>query len=1129
MINCCQINVNGLSAHSKTALDYYIHQRNLALVALQETGQAPPRDVFSNLETFGVSHDRGVTISLRKSFQPHQIRKLETPGIAAVFVVANLNNKPIMVASAYRTPGSQLEPLLDTVKHAWDFCNSSNIRSLVVFGDFNSRAEAFGDRITNSRGKQLINFCNTHHAQIISPNAETFVCPSGGSIIDVVLTFGDPVVDNYPSVDKENAHTLFTGAPIRGHFPVLTHLSIADNSTRKRKVFDYSHADWESWQTSVEANIPFIGPEDRPGDLFKNFLAAMDQASELHIPTKTICKHSKPFWTEELTILAGAIKTALNKFKYRRNPSNQLRLEEAKQQFKETLLKEKNSWIHSQLCGLNVVQSNEFWARYRKLFLQEEETFIGCLEDSDGNLRHEECEKEEILFDTFFGGRHLRGLQFDDQHLVRIKQNVAAFSADLEEVDEELDPEENPVEQEEVITAIKSLKSSSSPDCDGIHPRMMKNLGGNALEFLTKLYQRCWDTSLWPWDKAHVTFMKKEGKPSYLKAGAFRPISLSSYVGKVFEKIIDKRIKTFCLDSGLMDDEQEGFLPARSTTRYLYKMLSTLQETRRRKATAFLLLIDFEKAFDSVSHPCLLFKLYKIGVKGKLFLLLKDFLSNRHVRLKVNGRLGKLRLCGETGVPQGAVLSPLFFIIFVSDLLCTKNLPSDVRQNTECFKFADDGSVLVTGEPSQCVQTMGKVLDYINDWCSKWRLVVNCDRNKTEILVIHPRSANDPPDPPQLFLGSSVIQYAEKSKVLGIYLDTRLDFRPHAAYMLKKCWYAWSRLSTATTRMEGINGPSLSLLFRTIVLTKLLYGAPVWLKEQLHFFDDFLAKVRLKITGGQFHCQKTLSELISSVAPLSVTAEVIAVKFALKALTSEDTMTAKILQIESEPRHHLYWQIMATKRYIRWKMEVSDHEEQNPSRSNPGRRKSFLRECYLLDVNPEVLFYTKESMEAYTYKLWDDHTKNSIALMANQDPFTLTPIHTVENLQSLTDSGAVMSCPILNRNHSRKTTTLVADFLHGHCLRFQDFLYAQQRIDRSIHCPECLECFAPDSAFHKLFECQFDGSLKDLRQRLQPIAIYEHNFHIAILFNRDRELKELFCKLVLKVVQLSEFGDDMLI
>ena len=155
------------------------------------------------------------------------------------------------------------------------------------------------------------------------------------------------------------------------------------------------------------------------------------------------------------------------------------------------------------------------------------------------------------------------------------------------------------------------------------------------------------------------------------------------------------------------DDAQEGLLPGRNTSRYLYKMLSSLHEIKRCKMTAFILLIDFEKAFDSAPIPNLIIKLHNNGVGGKFLELIHSFLTNRYVQLKVNGFISPRRKCRLIGLPQVAVLSPLVFIIYIADLLGSKNLPPHISEFTECYKYADDGSVSVSSLP-KCFQTCRK-------------------------------------------------------------------------------------------------------------------------------------------------------------------------------------------------------------------------------------------------------------------------------------------------------------------------------------------------------------------------------------------------------------------------------------
>ncbi|KAL5262235.1 hypothetical protein ACHWQZ_G007826 [Mnemiopsis leidyi] len=619
---------------------------------------------------------------------------------------------------------------------------------------------------------------------------------------------------------------------------------------------------------------------------------------------------------------------------------------------------------------------------------------------------------------------------------------------------------------------------------------MLKHLPNHALKLLCHIYNIVLNSGNWEWKESFITFIKKSDKPSYMCPGAYRPLAISPYLGKILERILDKRLRLFCGLENIIDESQEGFLPDKNTTRYLYKMLSCLHEIKRRKMTALLLLIDFEKAFDSVSVPCLIAKLYHLGIKGKMLRLLNSFLSDRYVYLRVNTFTGRKRRCLLIGVPQGSVLSPLLFIIFISDLLRTCNLPTTVTGCTQCFKFADDGSVTVVGDSFPEVQEKMQILcEYIADWCKKWRLIVNCSRNKTEIIIVSPKHGyKDAEDLPKIKMGNTVLEYVEKSKVLGIIIDETLSFAHHARSVLKSCWHAWYKVSDKTSRKRGLNTSSLSILFKTVVLSKLLYASPVWLSNNIDVFKDFMSKALLRITGAQFHPTKYLKEILVGIPPLKLVHEQIVIKFILKCLFQGDNVAGRIFQVECTPQHPFNSHIRLTKEFIYF--------------TNNELNSRFSRTS-LIEFDRELFVYHKDKILEYTCKKWDDLLKENISSVCKDDPYNLNQLHSDEHLQGYINTWNSLKNPLFKRHESRIDNTNLADFLHGHSLRFQDFTYSFLKVNKNRHAPLCLECTAnPDSPHHQLFECP--NLQSEYRDRLTAsVGNLETNFHLPIIFHTD--------------------------
>ena len=201
----------------------------------------------------------------------------------------------------------------------------------------------------------------------------------------------------------------------------------------------------------------------------------------------------------------------------------------------------------------------------------------------------------------------------------------------------------------------------------------MKNL-------LLFLFNTCWITSTWPWNKSRITLIKKPGKKSYEQCSSYKPLSISSHVGKLFERMISARLKLYFESHNIFDEEQEGFRTHRSATCSLYRMHLVLEERKRSKKPTALLDIDLEKAFDSIWVQSLLYKLESANLHHWLLCIIPFFLSNPMIFIDINDHYTKL-FDINVGLPQGSLLS-LFFLFFTSVTFYPKSRKSSNLQMT---------------------------------------------------------------------------------------------------------------------------------------------------------------------------------------------------------------------------------------------------------------------------------------------------------------------------------------------------------------------------------------------------------------------------------------------------------------
>ena len=480
----------------------------------------------------------------------------------------------------------------------------------------------------------------------------------------------------------------------------------------------------------------------------------------------------------------------------------------------------------------------------------------------------------------------------------------------------------------------------------------------------------------------------------------------------------------------------------------MHRLTAGIKGDVTKRLTVLCLFLDFEKAFDSVWKKGLVVKLWNVGVHGCFLGLIDSFLFNKQVQLLINGFIGPIRNCLDIGLPQGAALSPVLFKFYVYDIDVICYLYS---KNLEFYKFADDGSIKVTGETlEECLYYLNLVLGSISDWTSKWRLVVNCNTNKTEVICF---SAENYDDVPTSFrLGQNTIQLVESSKVLGVFLDRKLNFKEHSNFVYNNMMYKWITVCRSCNRNWGLCHLVIARLTKSVLLSSVFYGCSIWMTDaNILKIDRLWCKIAKTAVGAIFNVNQSVLEVIMGIPPLQVQKHIITMKHYLKAVTADRDSDNYLCFIMEECRSSNSGVISIIKdvfKFLAWKMELE------PDNFSESDRLVVLGRHYenFDTLSSSCCFYSKYHMNHYTENLWQSSLQNRLQQMGERR----APVVTTRPIP-------------LPLGTNRKTEVLVLSLFYKQNL-LNSFLYLSQRIKCKSPLCKCLE--EEQTAHHILVSCK---------------------------------------------------------
>ena len=391
-----------------------------------------------------------------------------------------------------------------------------------------------------------------------------------------------------------------------------------------------------------------------------------------------------------------------------------------------------------------------------------------------------------------------------------------------------------------IVDIIMKMNSNKAGGYDEISVRMLQLCPSEVASPLQIIFQKCIDTGKFPdsWKYANIQPVHKKNNRQ-IKSN-YRPISLLPLCGKLLEKIVFDHVYSYLNTQNLLSKNQSGFRPGDSTIYQLISITSNIYESFEKYDETRAIFLDISKAFDKVWHEGVIHKLKCNGISGNLLAFFENYLVNRQQRVVLNGiESDWMKL--EAGVPQGSVLGPLLFLVYINDL--TDNITSQMRL------FADDSSLFTCVKGvDESHEKLVKDLHTVTVWAYQWKMVFNPDITKQAIEVIFSVKKKKPVHPDLAMNGVPVARH-EHTKHLGLFLDSALNFSKHVK---EAVLIALKGISLLKYLSKYVDRNVLNLAYKLYVRPHLDYGDIIYHNQRadlMQLIEQVQYKAALIVSG----------------------------------------------------------------------------------------------------------------------------------------------------------------------------------------------------------------------------------------------------------------------------------------
>jgi len=707
----------------------------------------------------------------------------------------------IWCSSVYM-PGDSVDPPPPTkVRSLIQHCEYNSI-PLIIGCDANAHNIVWNSTNNNERGEALWEYLISTNLDVCNRGHEpTFVVQNRREVLDLTLA-SMSIADQISDWRVDGAPSLSDHRCIR--------FNMAEYNCITKVSRNLKQADWALYELTSQRNLIecIPGSLSTPEELDRTALSvtsALLSALDESCPPRHVGSRRKTnfWWTTELAAWRRRLKSAWNRASNTDASGAWENYRVLKREYKYMIRRAKRSSWRSFCSSFEKIHDSH---RIGKLLKGVRKVQLDVLQKTDGSYTSDSGETLELMMSVHYPGS------------VRTER-APPYNAPRLNWDRELSTRF--LTAERIAKSISSFDAYKSPGGDMVSPIMLQKAGHALVEILVQLFQASLCLSHVPdtWCRARAVFIPKPGKPSYMKAKSFRPITLTSFFLKVLERLVYWHLSE-CI-GGLnpkMHPNQFAFKQGYSTEAALHSVVQKLEKAVFNKQLALALFLDIEGAFSNVSLAAIRFALFNAGIEIHLVTWIMAMLKSQRVTADLGNYSITVRL--TRGTPQGGVLSPLLFNLVMSELLeKLGNVPGIYAQ-----AYADDVLLLSSGIDSFTIsERVQEGLETVESWARESGLSLCSNKTFATMFTWKRKWIYHP-----LRLVGDEIRLVDRVSYLGVTLDSKLSWVPHIVEKSTKANRCLLLCRQAVGQTWGLSPKVMMWIYKTMIRPIMSYAVTVW-------------------------------------------------------------------------------------------------------------------------------------------------------------------------------------------------------------------------------------------------------------------------------------------------------------